>query len=592
MRGIGHLRVLGGQGPGPGLLLGIVQCGARPGSPLGARDGLVELFLGGNRVVIDGAHAGQGAENRPAAVLVDLQAHRHLLIAQPATDQRDSLGGVNRSDECVGERQLVLRAGFGLLELGGDARHQGAVGLLTVGRRGVGLRGSQCVAQLGAHGRHVGLRPDAAGDRRDVLVGGQLGIAVHVPHAGPHHGPGQRIGQLGDVLDRGVQGLLVEADLGVAEVLVVEQHQDGTGLAHQGVDRRALTAHIEFEGRGAHELPVAQLIATDPDVVGAQRRMLHRSGLDDVEAGEGPRVVHLDLRAQGVDAAGLQPLLGEAVKVLAGRLLQRTQQVGELGVRVGMFGEVLAHAGEEVLFAHVGDQLLQHRGALGIGDAVEALVNRLQVNHVGRDRMGRGHLVLHIGPALTGIGEADPRVDSAEAVDDPLLGEVAAPFGEALIEPQVVPPAHGHQVAEPHVRQLMEDGVVALLVVGRGHLRAVEVLVADRHRAGILHGAGVVLGHEQLVVLREGIGAPEGLLIDLEAPLGGGADAVGVQVLGHRLAADDVRAELALRGRDRALVHEVLTGDQCGDVGGDGGGRLEVPALEGRGVRGGRGRGR
>lgn len=35
------------------------------------------------------------------------------------------------------------------------------------------------------------------------------------------------------------------------------------------------------------------------------------------------------------------------------------------------------------------------------------------------------------------------------------MSELGAPGGEALIEPQVVPPHHGHQVAEPLVRQLL-----------------------------------------------------------------------------------------------------------------------------------------
>jgi hypothetical protein len=32
---------------------------------------------------------------------------------------------------------------------------------------------------------------------------------------------------------------------------------------------------------------------------------------------------------------------------------------------------------------------------------------------------------------------------------------------EALVQPQVVPPLHRHEVAEPHVRHLVQDQVVA-----------------------------------------------------------------------------------------------------------------------------------
>ena len=55
---------------------------------------------------------------------------------------------------------------------------------------------------------------------------------------------------------------------------------------------------------------------------------------------------------------------------------------------------------------------------------------------------------LHVGDEL--LPHAPARV---ELVADARLH----PRGEALVEPQVVPPVHGHQVAEPLVGELVDD---------------------------------------------------------------------------------------------------------------------------------------
>src|SRR5699024_11672329 len=47
---------------------------------------------------------------------------------------------------------------------------------------------------------------------------------------------------------------------------------------------------------------------------------------------------------------------------------------------------------------------------------------------------------------------------------DLCTGQGGDELGKGLVQPQVVPPAHRHQVPEPHVRQLVQDGQVAALV--------------------------------------------------------------------------------------------------------------------------------
>ncbi len=76
----------------------------------------------------------------------------------------------------------------------------------------------------------------------------------------------------------------------------------------------------------------------------------------------------------------------------------------------------------------------------------------------------------------------------------PLRAQVQDELGpepgcERLVEPQVVPPRHGHVVAEPHVRDLVRGDAREPLLEHRGHLvRAREqVARAVRDEAGVLH---------------------------------------------------------------------------------------------------------
>ena len=118
------------------------------------------------------------------------------------------------------------------------------------------------------------------------------------------------------------------------------------------------------------------------------------------------------------------------------------------------------------------------------------------------------------------------------------------------------------------MRQLVQDRVGASLQLSLGGTRTEHVGVAEGHAAGILHGARVVLGHEDLVVLGEGVGDAVGTLEELEALTGDLDDLVGIQVLDDRGAGVDAQVDRAAvgggqRGR-RALVG---AGDDRGDVG-------------------------
>lgn len=143
--------------------------------------------------------------------------------------------------------------------------------------------------------------------------------------------------------------------------------------------------------------------------------------------------------------------------------------------------------------------------------------------------MGGGALVGVVTPGLALDAEVDPGV--GEAVGARFVDRlVAHVLGEGLVEPDVVPPLQGDEVAEPHVGHLVGDDHRAGLAFGDGDGGAVDELVAEGDEAGVLHGAGVELGYEGLVVGVEGVGLVELLVEAVEAGLGDVEDLVGVDV--------------------------------------------------------------
>ena len=99
----------------------------------------------------------------------------------------------------------------------------------------------------------------------------------------------------------------------------------------------------------------------------------------------------------------------------------------------------------------------------------------------------------------------------------------------------------------------MQDGFGASLVGIAGDLGTEDVVLEERHSAGVLHCAGIELRHEQLVVLAEGVRHAEVLVIEAEALFGFREQALSVHELGQGRAA--VEAE-----RDRAVLVGVGVG--------------------------------
>ena len=107
--------------------------------------------------------------------------------------------------------------------------------------------------------------------------------------------------------------------------------------------------------------------------------------------------------------------------------------------------------------------------------------------------------------------EVHPDAPGRAPVVDDLVGH---PGGERLVEPQVVPPGHRHQVAEPLVRQLVGDHLRDPLLhrQRRGGGIGQQRHLAEGDGARVLHRARLEVGDADLIELAERVGEAEVVL--------------------------------------------------------------------------------
>ena len=231
---------------------------------------------------------------------------------------------------------------------------------------------------------------------------------------------------------------------------------------------------------------------------------------------------------QGVHPGGAQPGPGPLGHVGTGRVAHAGEQVGQGGAAEPVPREVVVDPGQEGGPAQPGHQLAQRGGALGVGNVVVGGQGRVGIGHLPRfqrDRVGGRALVGVVAASLAGQREAGPRPGEAGGFPQHLEAHV---LGERLAQPHVVPPAHGDQVAEPHVRHLVRDHHGPDLPLGPRHGGREKEVVAERHASRVLHRPGPELKDERLVIGAERVRLGEDLPVAVEAGPGDGDDLPGV----------------------------------------------------------------
>ena len=578
-----HDRVAQGVGLGErverlGLRLGRGERRARSCRRLLPVGGVVRLQGRLDLRIGDGVVEGQTLNELPAQVCVDLESVEGDRPVEQTPDGRDVRRSRGDAREELHELELRVGCRVGALreppELVAHPRDR------ALAQRGVNVEagdGSQ-LRNRRADRRRLGLGGDVVQHERDVVARPGLGIPCGIPGRTPHDRSCEGVVDVLEVGHGYGEGIRIEADLRVGEIVVVDKNEVGALLAHELGDLGAYTVNVDLHAVVAQQLAAAEVVEPDREAVRADGGVVGRCLLQHRERGDRAIRIGLDRRAQRVNARGLEPQLAPARQLATGGLLKLGQEVGELGVAVLVLLEVGGDAGHKLLKPDPRDQLLEHRPTLGVGDAVEVDLDVLKVVDGGHDRVRRRQLVLAVGPALLHRLERGPGLVPLGCLG---CSEGRRPLREGLVEPEVVPPLHRDEVTEPHVGELVQDRDDPALLDRVGHLGAEHVRLGERDRARVLHGASVELGHKQLVVLLKRVRVGEVLLVEGETLAGLLEDVVRVEVLRERLAREDAERDHPAITRGQLRMNSLVgAGNQRGHVARENRRGAEAPARD------------
>mmetsp|Transcript_104110 Transcript_104110/g.293600 ORF Transcript_104110/g.293600 Transcript_104110/m.293600 type:complete len:341 (+) Transcript_104110:1440-2462(+) len=192
-------------------------------------------------------------------------------------------------------------------------------------------------------------------------------------------------------------------------------------------------------------------------------------------------------------------------------------KVRSLSVPVGVPGEISRQTLPEVLGA---EQRVDHphdAASLGIGDRVKHLFDLLSPLDGHLNRVAIAEAVEFKRPALLVNNKRLPKLPARLKL---VRCKGLHPIGEALVEPEVVPPRHCHEVAEPLMGELVRyhDADSLLLGHGRSLEVAQEVHLTIRHQAPILHRSGREIRNGDHVQLRQGVRHAEKVVVEFQGP--------------------------------------------------------------------------
>ena len=311
-------------------------------------------------------------------------------------------------------------------------------------------------------------------EERQALGRRQIGFDVRRQRA-------QQAGRVG--------GAIVATGAGIRE----HPRHAGAVEAHRA---RLISDHFTRGRRPARDfeadrnLPASALALR---LVDEKALLLERDGRPAVRA----RDRHIEQRRTRLIDEGRQ----NALDRLSGGRGDRLPEVFGRRVRVRVCLKIVVDALPERVRADVALDHPQHSRALLVRDRVEGLVDLRRRLDVGVNRARRlQRIERQRGLILLGFVDRDGPVRMRGG--ERLVGH---PGREAFVQPEVVPPLHRHEIAEPLVRHLVGQNRRDLLPrAGRGRLRVrQQIRLAIENRGGILHGARREIRHRHHVELSE-----------------------------------------------------------------------------------------
>lgn len=314
-----------------------------------------------------------------------------------------------------------------------------------------------------------------------------------------------------ELLAEGLNALLVNLELGKSVVSRVDVVSERSWLSRELIKDKTRVGLASGDLVGADDVHLlvqkVDLIRLLPQAIGFTATLVdlleHLELLD--------LAVFLDdLVIDDVDSGGLQPSVAPTSEVLLDAALfggsrHVLDEVWQLSVLESILLEVGLDAFREDASTELEEHLVEPSGSFAVGDTIEDVLTHFSVDHINTNRVSCVHLVLSETPEAL-IQEDGPSRFVLLESRGLIQADVAHEVGEGFVEPQIVPPLHSHEVAEPHVTDLVkehvEDGLLSSI---REHLVSLDVLVPVDHTADILHCSSVEIRNKDRIHLSEGI---------------------------------------------------------------------------------------
>ena len=214
-------------------------------------------------------------------------------------------------------------------------------------------------------------------------------------------------------------------------------------------------------------------------------------------------------------------LAGPRVHHVGNRLARGCAQgVPEVhGLRIGVLvlRQIVVEARPKIVGADIALQHAKDGGALAVADGVEELLDTGRVVDLLLDGVRAPQAVQAEAPVRVRRYELGP--DLPLGIQR-IGGLVSHPGREALVEPEVVPPGHRHEVAKPHVRHLVGDDPRDGLPRSGGGIVGVHQkgAFAVGYGAPVLHGPGGEVRYGKVVQLWKRVEDAEILVVVTQQP--------------------------------------------------------------------------
>src|SRR5580700_5664980 len=179
-----------------------------------------------------------------------------------------------------------------------------------------------------------------------------------------------------------------------------------------------------------------------------------------------------------------------------------------------MLLKIKAQPVAKLFFAQNERQLLDHAGSFRINDGSVSRLRVLEIGDVLVDRSGAKSGVDGIGRGLDGLIKPLPHIIIRRDRGERLIRHI---LRKTFLQPEIIEPAHGGEIAKPLMRELVKQENVAIEVIAvRGRAAEEHGFFPEKRSARVLHASIGKAGDQDEVILwkRERLREKFGEIVD------------------------------------------------------------------------------